>query len=457
MNASGFCHGNRHSHVQSMIRYRAFYVLVLTVAFVGCRKRTPVNEISTSESGIQVQEFDRSLTKGDWNQWRGPQGDGVAVDQPLPIEWGESKNIDWDVDIPGRGHGSPIVVNDLVVVSTAIDSTEEQRVVAFDQHSGEQKWSTVVHQGGFPSRRDVHQKATNANGTVASDGNLFVIAHLNQNQIIVSALDQSGEIAWQRDIGAFASKFGYAPSPILYKSLVIVAADNFGGGYIAGLDLASGEVAWRRSRGDASTYSSPHVATVGGIDQLLIAGGNRVASYDPATGEPLWETEGTAASTCGTVVTAGEKVFASGGYPDKETVCLSASGERLWSQSTKLYEPSPITDGKNLFGVTDDGIAICWSGDEGTVLWRKRLGGNFSGSPVLCNGHLYVADLSGNTYVFAASAEGYQPIAKNRLGDDCYASPAISDSAIYLRIGIGSGNNRKERLVKIRDTSGKSS
>lgn len=415
----------------------------------GCRKQTPVDEVSLSQSGVVITERDLSALAGDWPQWRGPNGNGIAPDQELPTLWGESSNVKWMSEVPGRGHGSPIVVGDLVVLGSAVDSQQEQIVIAYDQETGAERWKTTIHKSGFPKPGEVHQKATNANSTLASDGKYFVTTHLNGERIFVTALDVAGDQVWQRDVGAFGSKFGYAPSPILYQSLVIVAADNFGGGYLVGLDIETGEVAWRRARGNASSYSSPHVATVGGVEQLLITGNDRLASYDPATGEPLWETSCIAEATCGTVVTTDERILASGGYPDKETVCLSSKGERIWSDRTDVYEPSMVTDGDHLFAVTDKGVAMCWAVDDGSVRWKKRLGGSFSSSPVICNGNVYVADLEGNCYVFEANGDAYKQVAKNRLGNDCYASPAISEGSIYFRVGVGQGERRLEKLVRV--------
>ncbi len=424
--------------------------LLLTTA---CRKRTPVDEVSLDQSGIVVSEPEPTNISLPWAQWRGPSGDGLADDQVLPVQWSSSKNVQWSSDIPGRGHSSPIVVGDMVVVGTAVEKDSKQMVVAYDLETGSERWQTVVHKDGFPSQGDVHAKATHANSTLVSDGRQLITAHLNRTRVFVTALDLDGKQLWQTDIGAFGSKFGYAPSPVLYKSLVVVAADNFGGGYLVGLDRASGEVAWRRSRGDSSSYSSPHIATVGGVDQLLITGGDRLASYDPATGTPLWETKCISDATCGTVITTSEQIFASGGYPDKETVCLSATGERIWSNNTGVYEPSMITDGENVFAITDSGIANCWSAEDGAKRWRQRLGGNFSSSPVLCNGQVYVADLSGNCHVFAASGDSFQRIAENKLGSDCYASPAIADGSLFFRVGIGQGATRTEKLFRITEST----
>ncbi|QEG38362.1 PQQ-binding-like beta-propeller repeat protein [Roseimaritima ulvae] len=423
------------------------WACVALLVLVGCSKKTPVEEISVADSGIAISDSAPTYAPSDWPAWRGPTGNGVAVDQPLPTTWNNSTNLKWRSDVPGRGHSSPIVIGDAVVLATAVRADEQQMVLAYDRDDGSERWRTVVHQGGFPSQREVHNKATNANGTVASDGQRLFTVMFNSGKIIATALDLDGNQLWQREVGAFNSKFGYAPSPVLYKSLVIIAADNQGGGYLAGLDAETGELAWRTARGNASSYSSPAVGALGGRDQLLISGDDRVASYDPASGEELWSTPCLAEATCGTVVIAGDRAFASGGYPDKETVCLSPDGEKLWSNNTKLYEPSLVAANGLLFGVSDDGIATCWSADDGQRMWRKRLGGNFSSSPVVCNANVYVANLSGECFVFAADGDGLQVVATNRLGDDCYASPAVSDGELFFRVGIGAGNQRKEQLV----------
>lgn len=437
-----------------VLKSRLILIVGLATTFsgaIGCGKKIEVSEVSVAQSGVTVTDQDLSSLRSAWPQWRGPDGDGVAVDQPLPTTWDSESNILWQQPIPGRGHGSPIVVGGKVVVATADDESEQQMVVAHDLDSGEQIWRTVIHSGNFPSRREVHQKATNANGTVASNGKILVTTHLNDERIVATALDLDGTEIWQSDLGDFSSRFGYAPSPVFYKSLIIVAADHDGGdgGFLVALDSATGDVAWRRKRGAFNSYSSPHVANIGGVDQLLLTGGGEMTSYNPNDGEVRWQTQCMTESTCGTVVTADDRVFASGGFPDNETVCVDAEGKIVWSNRERVYEPSMVTDGEFLYTVDDDGIAYCWSIDDGTERWKKRLGGRFSGSPVLCNGLIYVADLSGKCFVFGASGEAYQSVSINKLGDDCYASPAVVDRSLLFRIGFGDGEERIEKLVRI--------
>ena len=430
----------------SIMSQAAFFTVVLAVVCLGCSKRNPVDLVSVGESGVEIRGSQLALNASDWNAWRGRSQDGLAKGGAVPLTWSETSNLLWRSDIPGRGHGSPIVVGESIFLATAEEDRQAQSVICFDRENGSQRWQTVIHQDGFPSKNSVHEKATNANGTIACDGSRLYIAMLNEGAIIATALDLNGKIVWQREVGKFVSKFGYAPSPILYKSLVLVAADNKGGGYLAALDNVTGEVVWRVGRGNGDSYSSPAVVRVGDRDQLLISGNDAVTSYDPASGELLWRTECIAEATCGTVVSDGERIFASGGYPESETVCLAADGKRLWSNNLKTYEPSLLVVGDKLLTVNDKGVAICWDAESGEELWKKRLGGKFSASPVLVNDKVIVPNLSGDTFVFQAGSE-YVPVAKNRLGDDCYASPAISGDQLILRIGVGSGRERTEQLV----------
>ncbi len=431
--------------------FSALTAIWVLVAIAGCSRSEPVKEISIQSSGISVRNQERVLVESDWPGWRGPGNDGVAVDQPIVTQWDAESNILWSNEVPGRGHSSPVVVGDSVFLTTALEDQQKQLVLAYDRHTGDRKWETLVHEGGFPGSSQMHAKGSHANGTVACDGKLVFAAFLHADRIVVSALDRSGGIVWQTEAGPFRSRFGYAPSPILYRSCVIVAADHFGGGFLAALDRDTGKLVWRTQRPSIPTYSSPFIARVAGRDQLLISGCDEVASYDPNTGEANWSCPGTTQLTCGTMVANETSVFASGGHPGRETLCVRAdgSGEVLWRNNTRLYEPSMLVFGGHLFAVTDDGIAYCWAVETGDVQWRQRLGGKFSASPVLCNGLLLVSNLSGETFVFQAAGDAYHQIAKNKLGDDYYASFGLSEGLIFARAGFREGDGRQERLFCI--------
>lgn len=439
----------------AMFRFsRSFSVtasFLLIIIPSGCTRKTAVQEITVVSSGIEVRETNRDLTT-EWPGWRGPFGDGHAVntssDQTrFPTHWSETQGVLWMSEVPGRGHGSPTVVGNRVFLATADDRAETQSVLAYDRATGELIWNKEVNQGGFPSASQQHPKGSNANSTVACDGERVFMAFLNHGKITATALDLEGSEVWTTELGAFNSKFGYAPSPVIYKSLVIFACDNQGGGYLAAVDSETGQLAWRVGRAAKNSHSSPLVAKVGNRDQLLLGGCEQVCSYAPDTGQLLWSTNCLAETTCGTIVVHDNFIFAAGGYPEDQVVCLDADGKLVWSNRTKVYEPSLIAVDGSLYAANDRGIAYCWNAADGEMRWQERMGGGFSASPVFYDGNLMVSDLSGRTHVFRASSDAFEEVAVNALGSDCYASPAVVGGHLFFRVGFGSGPNRQEKLV----------
>ena len=230
-------------------------LLICIATVAGCGRDNKVRHVSLEESGVIIRRGEWKLSPSDWNAWRGRNQDGRAEEGEVPLKWSETENVQWRSEISGRGHGSPIVIGDAVFLATADDEAQTQSVICIDRGTGAPRWQTVLHEGGFPVTGSIHEKSSNANGTIACDGSQLYIAMLNNNAIMVTALDLAGEIVWQREAGEFESRFGYGPSPILYESLVIIAADHVGGGYLAALDNESGQLAWRVARGGADAAS----------------------------------------------------------------------------------------------------------------------------------------------------------------------------------------------------------
>nr|AOE10935.1 conserved hypothetical protein [uncultured bacterium] len=392
---------------------------------------------------------------GDWPAWRGPNANGVADSaQSPPLVWSDSENVMWKTPVPGRGHSTPIVMGSHIFLTSADKSEEVQSVLCFDRESGKQLWKTEVHRGGFPEK--LHKKNTSATPTPACDGERVFATFNNGDGISLTALDLKGKQLWQVRTGDFRSRYpyGYGASPTLYKSLVIVVSEFEKDGFLAAFDRESGKEVWRTPRADASSYSSPIVGKVDGRDQLLISGNNKVAGYDPQTGKPLWSVPGGPLVTAGTVVWENDLVFASGGFPDKETAAIKVSeggtdAAPLWKNGERSYEQSMLVHDGHLYAVNDNGIAICWRVQDGEEQWKHRLSGPISASPTLANGHIYASVERGITYVFKADPRKFELVAENTLGNEAFATPVICDGRIYLRVAENSGDNRQEWLYCI--------
>ncbi len=390
----------------------------------------------------------------DWPFWRGPNHNGVAADgQTPPVEWNDEKNVLWKVSVPGRGHSSPTIVGNRIFLTTAREKEQLQSVLCFDRESGEQRWETDLNLGGFPKR--IHNKNTHASPTVSSDGERVFAAFMHHDKIEVAALAlASGRLQWRKTAGPYVPRqyeYGYAASPLIYKDSLIVVSDCDSDAFLTALDCATGDERWRTERQGKISWSSPIVGRVAGRDQLLLSGCDQVCSYDPETGEVLWSTAATTAATCGTMIWEGDLVFASGGYPKAQTVCIRAdgSGEIVWQNKQKCYEQSMLVHDGHVYAVTDGGIAYCWRASDGMEMWNKRLGGPVSASPVLADGNIYCSNERGTTFVFRADPKQFKLVAENQLGDEAFATPTICGSRIYLRVAAGSGEGRQEFLYCI--------
>jgi hypothetical protein len=247
-------------------------------------------------------------------------------------------------------------------------------------------------------------------------------------------VDRDGEIVWQTQAGPFKSQHGFGSSPVLYKSLVIVAGDNSAAGFLAALDRGTGDIVWRVRRQNKPSYATPIIADVAGHTQLLLSGQDSIVSYNPDNGQVLWTSDGPASTTANTMVWNEQLVFASGGYPQNNVMAIRADGsaEVVWQKRIKDYVPSLLLVEDRLYVIQDDGILRCLKADSGDQLWTKRLGGNFSASPVLAGGNIYVPNEQGTTFVFSSRPE-FELIAENDLADGGFASPVIVGGKIFLR------------------------
>lgn len=393
----------------------------------------------------------------DWPQWRGPSGDNHAASEATaPVAWSENSGLAWVTPVPGRGHSSPTIVGDRIYLTTANVERQTQSLLIYDRQTGKQLAETVAHQGGLTAK--LHPNNTHASPTVASDGQRVFAVFNNEKSVWLTAFDLRGEQLWQQRAIGFEPQryeFGFGSSPVYVDGLVVIASEYDGpeSGIVA-FDAATGERRWRVDRPQSLSYSTPARASLGGRTSLVTSGNNRFAAYDPQTGQQLWSTAGSTFATCGTMVWSNPHglVFASGGYPDTFTSAVRAtdSPEVVWTNNrVKCYEQSMLVVGDYLYAITDSGLAHCLRCVDGEEMWKQRLGGGFSSSPLLVDGKIYVTNERGTTFVFAASPDGFQSLAENQLGTVAFATPAPVGNRLYHRYASGSGTARQEYLAAI--------
>ena len=359
------------------------------------------------------------VDKTDWPWWRGTDLTGIAsADQHPPVKWSDTENVVWSAPVPGRSHGSPIVVGEQVVLTAADAERNVQSVLCFDRTNGKR----------------------------------YFVNFLNGDSVYMTALDRDGGKLWQTKLSNYINHQGFGSSPLLYKDLVIGVSDNKGGGAIVAMNRATGAIVWKKDRPAKPNYPSPVIFNVGGKDQLFLTGCDLVTSLNPLTGETFWEVEGATTECVTTTVTDGKHIYTSGGYPKNHVSAIVAddgSGKIAWENPTRSYVPSLLSRDGYLFAVMDAGIAMCWKSDTGKEVWKGRLGGTFSSSPVMVGDLIYASNEEGETYIFKASAEKLQIVATNKLGTSVFSTPAICGSRLYNRVAVDKDGKRQEFLFCI--------
>lgn len=391
------------------------------------------------------------VDKTDWPWWRGTDLTGIAsADQHPPVKWSDTENVVWSAPVPGRSHGSPIVVGEQVVLTAADAERNVQSVLCFDRTNGKRLWETIVHEGGLDVKNN--EKSSMASASAACDGKRYFVNFLNGDSVYMTALDRDGGKLWQTKLSNYINHQGFGSSPLLYKDLVIGVSDNKGGGAIVAMNRATGAIVWKKDRPAKPNYPSPVIFNVGGKDQLFLTGCDLVTSLNPLTGETFWEVEGATTECVTTTVTDGKHIYTSGGYPKNHVSAIVAddgSGKMAWENPTRSYVPSLLSRDGYLFAVMDAGIAMCWKSDTGKEVWKGRLGGTFSSSPVMVGDLIYASNEEGETYIFKASAEKLEIVATNKLGTSVFSTPAICGNRLYNRVAVDKDGKRQEFLFCI--------
>jgi outer membrane protein assembly factor BamB len=383
-----------------------------------------------------------------WPEWRGPLGTGEAPLATPPREWDGTKNIAWKVAIPGVGKSSPVIWNDLVVLTTAVpkdDSPEpelEWTVLAYGRSKGDLRWKRVVktakpHEGH-------HKDGTFASGSALTDGKR-VYAFMGSRGLY--ALDFKGTVLWQKDLGLMRTRngFGEGSSATVYDTTLVVTWDHEEADFVAAFDSATGKELWRQTRDEPTTWATPHVVVHSGKPQVVVNGTNRLISYDLKTGETVWQTAGTTLNVIPSPVSANGIVYAMAGFRGNSLKAIKladAKGDVTGTPAVAFtydkdtpYVPSPLLyKGGLYFLKSNSGILTQLDAATGAVRYMQRLDAtpNVYASPVGANGLVYIVGREGTTVVLEAGND-FKVVATNVLDEPIDASPAAVDKELYVR------------------------
>src|SRR5262249_30206525 len=155
-------------------------------------------------------------------RFRGPNGDGVAADKNIPVEFAEKNGILWKVALPGDGNSSPVIWGKYLFLQCASSENGERMLLCLDATDGNQRWSRAIK--GARAKR-IHGKNTHASSTPATDGEVVVTALWDSQDVHLLAFDFEGKELWRKKLGPWISQHGPGASPVLYKDKVLFAND----------------------------------------------------------------------------------------------------------------------------------------------------------------------------------------------------------------------------------------
>lgn len=388
-------------------------------------------KVMPADTGNHQPAVPVEVSESDWPWWRGFAHNNHAFGPLPPLTWSETENILWKVAIPGRGHSSPCVLGNRILLTTATEDDAAQHAMCVDATSGTVLWQTKVHHGEFIYR---NQKNSQASSTAATDGRQFFCLFPINNSIWLSSLSLDGDILWQCDVGPYVSKEGFGASPLIVGDVVIVAADNVNRSWVAAVHRTTGEIVWRYPRGPGTSYASPGLLDFDGSKLVTLAGLDRVVALKPEDGGEAWSISGPD-MTASTPVEGDGLLFVTSCTQDSGIygIRLSDPPEMMWRLPMKVEVPSPLYVNGRVYLAQDIGVIVCLNADTGTEIWKHRLGGNASASPVAIEDHVLVSLEDGRTVILKAGDE-YTLVAENKLDDDgLYATPAIVRGQIFLR------------------------
>jgi outer membrane protein assembly factor BamB len=394
-----------------------------------------------------------TVSADNWPAWRGPLANGVSGEKGLPVKWSTQQNIAWKLPMPSRSGATPIIWGNHIFlnVATAMKAGELE-LWAVDRVKGEPVWKRPLGGGNIQQ-----QKQNMSTPSPVTDGTtVWVMTGTG----ILKAFDFKGTELWMRDIqkeyGKFGLNWGYASSPLLHQGALYVQVlhgmKTDDPSYVMKVDGKTGKTIWKVERPTAAisespdSYTTPLLVNSGGKTEIAITGGDIVTGHDPVTGKELWRANGLNPTNdpyyriVASPVLAGGLIIAPTRVRPMLALKPGGSGDvtsshKAWSFDLGPDVPTPISDGKLLYVVRDNGVVHALDIKTGAIAWgpERLKTGAYSSSPVLADGKLYVtSENEGLTSVLNAGPT-FEVIAENPLDDYCLASPAVSNGQIFIR------------------------
>ncbi|MFT5301351.1 MAG: outer membrane protein assembly factor BamB [Mariniblastus sp.] len=417
-----------------------------------------------------------------WSQFRGTQGTGIAAEAATPpTQWDLKTQTAWQVEIPGTGWSSPVYESNKIWMTSAVTRAATQaeidarlkgdrmakiktvaasielHAICVDAKTG--KIISDITLAKIDSPDPINPMNSYASPTPAiRDGK--VICHFGSYGTWCVD-EKTNQVLWDKQ---FVVKHSVGPgsSPVIFDDKVVLVCDGTDLQYIVTLDLATGNEVWKTNRPPIraadgeyrKAYSTPVMLDIEGRKQVIVPGAQWIAGYDLNSGSEIWRAEhGKGFSITPMPVFQSGLIVFSTSYLQSKLVAVDPTGTGDVTSSAIAWQtkpkkgpnmPSMIGTGGQIYSVSDNGILRCFDAKSGKILNEARLGGNFSASPLLAGGNLYLASREGKLTVVKCSKD-FETVSANQFESSIMASPILIGNDLLVRT--------EKKLIRIKGST----
>jgi len=429
------------------------------------------NEMKSMIGMVTREHFNRYLiasllllastaARGDWPEFRGPMGNGLASAPGdtkaigIVLNWSESENVKWKTAIPHRGWSTPVVMGGQIWLTTATLEGHDFFVIMVDADSGRIVLNKKLFGADEPEPLANRVNCYGSPSPAIERGRVYI--HFGSYG--TACLDtNTHEVLWQRTDLRCRHYRGPGSSVILFEDMLILTMDGVDVQYTVALDKKSGRTVWKTDRtadwddldrdgkpireGDLrKAYSTPLIIDVNGAKQMISVGAKALYGYDPRNGVEIWKVRNTCYSGAPRPLFGHGLAYFTPGIPRTELWAVRVDGRGDVTDTHVAWKarggvpriPSPVLVGDLIFMLEDGGTITCLNAVTGEVIWRERLEGQYASSPIYADGRIYCSNQDGQTTVLKAGRK-YEIMATNKLESGFMASPAVSGKALFLR------------------------
>jgi outer membrane protein assembly factor BamB len=376
------------------------------------------------------------------SQWSGFRGDGSSVTtaRDLPLQWSETNNIAWRIQLPGTGQSSPIIWNDRIYVTSVEGPRKEKLVVqALSLAEGKEVWRFAVD-SSVPE--ELSNMRSHAAPTPVAEGD-GVFAFFESGDCI--ALTHDGKARWRRNVlemtAKVSSNHGLGGSPILFERGLYLPLDQAGPACLLALDRTTGSTLWKAARVDKTSWSTPVVARRGDEFLIILSGGGTIAGYDAEIGTLSFEVTGIVKNSVPSPTVSGNLLVIGASSKGSNLALDLSKGKasvppELWrSGSATCGFASPLVHRGRAYFVSSAGIISCLNATNGELLFEERLSEGAWASSIGAGDHIFIFGEKGTTTVLAAQDE-FKILGTNRLAfSKNVPGVAVTDGGFIIRAG----------------------